>query len=417
MSFLMVVKLTMTTNIVTKNNRGLIGTFALNKTEPIHRWYKYDEGYSSEFIVHEFEHLPIEVHTIFEPFAGSGTTPLVASQFGIQSYFSEINPFMVFVTKTKINTVKAAHQKKEKIIDIISKLKEDVLRNLEFEHFIGVSYDGFEKYYNREVLAKLLAIKKLILDLNEPLAINISKVALASIAVKVSNMIKRGDLRYAKENEKKENDFDVQLHFTRKLDEIIYDVNYHSESVLSDTCFVHADARQAKLPSEVDCVITSPPYLNGTNYIRNTKLELKLLDFVKTEKDLPVLHSGGIMAGINSVSKRRNTPIIVDEVKEYVEQLEPIAYDKRIPIMVAGYFHDMDIVFNKLKKVIRNNGIFVLDIGDSQFAGVHIPTDEILTQLAIKHGFRLYDEEVIRTRRSKNQMLLSQKVLRYQLIK
>ena len=92
----------MTTTLTTKTNRGLSGTFALNKTEPIHRWYKYDEGYSSEFIINEFDHIPIEVKTIYEPFGGSGTTPLVASQFGIQSYFSEINPFMALDRKSVV---------------------------------------------------------------------------------------------------------------------------------------------------------------------------------------------------------------------------------------------------------------------------------------------------------------------------
>ncbi|MET3548337.1 hypothetical protein ABID47_004967 [Paenibacillus favisporus] len=403
--------------VSTKKKRSLSGTFTLNKTEPIHRWYKYDEGYSSEFIVNEFERLPIEAETLFEPFGGSGTTPLVASQFGIQSFFSEINPFMAFVTETKINTVKASHQKMDQVIGQLLNLKSNVLGKLEFESFIGLSFDGFEKYYKPEVLAKLLAIKKLILSLNEPLSINISKIALASITIKVSNMVKRGDLRYAKDSEKKQEDFDVVFHFVNKLDEIIYDIENHSESVHSNTSFIHSDARHVILSKEVDCVITSPPYLNGTNYIRNTKLELKLLDFIKSEKCLPNLHSGGIMAGINSVSKRRNIPIILDEVKEYVTQLEPVTYDKRIPIMVAGYFYDMDIVFGKLKQILRNDGIFVLDIGDSQFAGVHIPTDAILSELAVKHGFTLYDEEILRTRRSKNQMILSQKVLRYRLRK
>ena len=407
----------MATSVTTKNNRGLSGTFALNKTEPIHRWYKYDEGYSSEFIINEFEKLPIEAQTLFEPFGGSGTTPLVAAQYGIQSFFSEINPFMAFVTETKINTVRAAHQRMDVVIGELLSLKESVLGNLDFEPLIGVSYDGFEKFYKPEVLAKLLAIKKLLTNLNDPLSINISKIALASIAIKVSNMIKRGDLRYAKENEKKQEDFNVLVHFINKLEDIIYDIENHSGSIQSNTTFIHSDARQAILPQEVDCVITSPPYLNGTNYIRNTKLELKLLDFVTTEKDLPYFHSGGIMAGINSVSNRRNIPIILDEVKGYVEQLEPVAYDKRIPIMVAGYFYDMNIVFQQLKQTIRNDGIFVLDIGDSQFAGVHIPTDSILSELAAKHGFIQYDEEVLRTRRSKNQMILSQKVLRYQLRK
>ncbi|MCD8509505.1 MAG: hypothetical protein LRY73_06225 [Bacillus sp. (in: Bacteria)] len=157
----------MATTLTKKNNRGLSGTFALNKTEPIHRWYKYDEGYSSEFIVNEFEQLPIEAQTLFEPFGGSGTTPLVASQRGIQSFFSEINPFMAFVTETKINSVRATNQRKNQVLGELSSLKENVLDNLEFEPLIGLSYDGFEKYYKPDVLAKLLAIKKLILNLNE----------------------------------------------------------------------------------------------------------------------------------------------------------------------------------------------------------------------------------------------------------
>lgn len=398
--------------------KELSGTFALNKLEPIHRWYKYDEGYSSEFIVNELKNLPIDVETIFEPFSGSGTTPLVASQMGIKSYFSEINPFMVFVTLTKINTVKEAFTRKNEVIENLYNLlycieKENSSKYSE----LNINYGGFEKYFRPTVLSEIISIKDLIMRACDPLTSKLALLALSAIAVTVSNMIKRGDLRYAKENEKKPEDFDVKLHYSNKVKQIIEDINNFAYTVKSNTEFVHADARQANLPFEVDCVITSPPYLNGTNYIRNTKLELKILDFIKTEDDLPILHSNGIMAGINSVSRKRSIPYIMDEVKKYIEALEPVAYDRRIPIMVAGYFYDMDMVFDKLKNIIRNNGVLILDIGDSQFAGVHIPSDVILSQIAKKHGFELYDEEILRTRRSRNQMLLSQKVLRYRLRK
>ncbi|MFI8622801.1 site-specific DNA-methyltransferase [Bacillus altitudinis] len=399
-----------------KRRKGLSGTFALNKSEPIHRWYKYDEGYSSEFIINEFTKLPIEAKTIFEPFGGSGTTPLVASQLGIESFFTEINPFMAYVTETKINTVREISRNRVDSINSLTNLLEAVdQKNINMN--ILPNFDGFEKYFKEDVLIKLLALKDLIKNIcTEPIA-SIAMLGLASITVTVSNMIKRGDVRYAKDNEKKPEDFDVFHQFTNKVKAIINDIANFSDTVQSKTSFISSDARKAELPLEVDCVITSPPYLNGTNYIRNTKLELKLLDFIKTEKDLPLLHSNGIMAGINSVSKRRTIPYIMDEVKEYVDTLEPVAYDKRIPIMVAGYFYDMDVVFSKLKTLIRNEGVFILDIGDSQFAGVHIPTDILLSKIARKHGFEQYDEEILRTRRSKNQMLLSQKVLRYKLRK
>ncbi|WP_410771348.1 hypothetical protein [Fontibacillus sp. BL9] len=398
--------------------RGLSGTFALNKTEPIHRWYKYDEGYSSELIVNEFNKLPIKANSLFEPFGGSGTTPLVAAQLGIESYFTEINPFMAYVTETKINSLREASNKQDEVIDSLLNLKSKVT-GLNFEDQEcgdSIEFDGFEKYFDFEVLLKIKIIKGLIKDIFEPLSKRFALIALSAIAVRVSKMVKRGDLRYAKDNEKKNEDFDVFLHFSDKVEEIIIDIRETSESIQANTLFIHADARQAYLPKEVDCVITSPPYLNGTNYIRNTKLELKLLDFIKTEKDLPNLHSNGIMAGINSVSRRRNIPHIMDEVKPYVERLEN-SYDKRIPVMVAGYFYDMNNVFQRIKEILRNDGIFVLDIGDSQFDGVHIPTDILLSRVAKNHGFILYEEEVLRTRRSKNQMILTQKILRYRLKK
>ena len=79
----------------TANKTGASGTFALNKEEPIHRWYSYLEGYSSCLIVDLLDELKDEnIRTIYDPFGGTGTTMLVASQRGIRSYFSEINPFM-----------------------------------------------------------------------------------------------------------------------------------------------------------------------------------------------------------------------------------------------------------------------------------------------------------------------------------
>lgn len=89
------------------NHSRAAATFVLNKAEPIHRWYPYLEGYSSrlvEDIVMEIG--PENIHTILDPFGGSGTTPLVASSHGIKSLYCETNPFMQQVIEAKINSVK-----------------------------------------------------------------------------------------------------------------------------------------------------------------------------------------------------------------------------------------------------------------------------------------------------------------------
>lgn len=389
------------------------GTFSLNKSEPIHRWYPYVEGYSSCLIAEELKKFLVlkpNIETIYDPFCGTGTTSLVASTYGIESFYSESNPFMQTVIETKVNVVR--------MLDVniaIPKLLEyrALIRTIKIESFS--SWNGFEKFFGESQLNELLTIKKLISQEDDVLVKCILTLALSAIVVKVSKMTRRGDLRYATEKEYREES--VLDCFIDKLDEMICDIQYHKAMVKCGTTRVSDDARKNDYVNAFDCVITSPPYLNGTNYIRNTKLELKLNDFILSEKDLPRFHSKGIVAGINNVSKRTTIDTVLPVVEPYLEQLQPVSYDARISKMVAGYFRDMDMVIQKLSTSIKPGGLFTMDIGDSQFAGVHIPTHQILSNICTQYGFYLYDEEILRERRSKNGMILTQRLLRYRLEK
>lgn len=389
------------------------GTFSLNKNEPIHRWYSYIEGYSSCLIAEELKmllSLQPDIKTIYDPFCGTGTTSLVAATHGIKSFYSESNPFMQSVIETKINCVRNLDQD-----TVIPKLIEylTLINTIRVENHS--SWNGFEKFFGEKQLNELLTIKGLIFKEDNESVKNILALALSSIVVKVSKMIRRGDLRYATEKEYREEN--VLECFADKLNEMIFDIQHHKSIIKCETVKVSDDARDNDYVNAFDCVITSPPYLNGTNYIRNTKLELKLNDFITSESDLPRFHSKGIIAGINNVSKRTVIDTILPVVEPYLEQLQPVSYDDRIPKMVAGYFRDMDTVIQKLSKSVKPGGLFTMDIGDSQFAGVHIPTHQILSNICVQYGFSLYDEEILRKRRSKNGMILTQRLLRYRLEK
>ena len=375
--------------------------------------FVYVEGYSSCLIAEELKKFLVlkpNIETIYDPFCGTGTTSLVASTYGIESFYSESNPFMQTVIETKVNVVR--------MLDVniaIPKLLEyrALIRTIKIESFS--SWNGFEKFFGESQLNELLTIKKLISQEDDVLVKCILTLALSAIVVKVSKMTRRGDLRYATEKEYREES--VLDCFIDKLDEMICDIQYHKAMVKCGTTKVSDDARKNDYVNAFDCVITSPPYLNGTNYIRNTKLELKLNDFILSEKDLPRFHSKGIVAGINNVSKRTTIDTVLPVVEPYLEQLQPVSYDARISKMVAGYFRDMDMVIQKLSTSIKPGGLFTMDIGDSQFAGVHIPTHQILSNICTQYGFYLYDEEILRERRSKNGMILTQRLLRYRLEK
>ena len=389
------------------------GTFSLNKNEPIHRWYSYIEGYSSCLIAEELKmllSLQPDIKTIYDPFCGTGTTSLVAATHGIKSFYSESNPFMQSVIETKINCVRNLDQD-----TVIPKLIEylTLINTIRVENHS--SWNGFEKFFGEKQLNELLTIKGLIFKEDNESVKNTLALALSSIVVKVSKMTRRGDLRYATEKEYREEN--VLECFSDKLNEIIFDIQHHKSIIKCETIKVSDDARDNDYVNAFNCVITSPPYLNGTNYIRNTKLELKLNDFITSESDLPSFHSKGIIAGINNVSKRTVIDTILPVVEPYLEQLQPVSYDARIPKMVAGYFRDVDTVIQKPSESVKPGGLFIMDIGDSQFAGVHIPTHQILSNICGQYGFSLYDEEILRKRRSKNGMILTQRLLRYRLEK
>lgn len=398
-------------------SKAAAATFALNKGEPIHCWYSYLEGYSScliNDIVMEIG--PENIHSIYDPFCGTGTTALVASSYGIKSYYCETNPFMQKVIEAKINSVKRLRDSStgakylRKFLCVIEAYNYQL-------HFENVSWDGFEKFYDADVLFQLQDLKKEVEKIPDSDTKDIALVLLASVTVKSSKMIRQGDLRFAKESEKNDSDRDIVSNFIFKIKRAIEDIESDTCPTLAETIRLAEDSRNIDIKNQIDCVITSPPYLNGTNYIRNTKLELKLSGFVSSEKDLPEFHSKGIIAGINNVSKRKADFKALDIVVPYLEQLEPVAYDKRIPMMVSGYFFDMDKVIERIAHAMKDNGYFIMDIGDSQFAGVHIPTHEILTKICESHGFELYQEEILRQRRSKNSMVLSQRLLKFRLHK
>lgn len=390
-------------------DKAKAGTFILNMGEPVHRWYSYIEGYSSCLVSRELDILLEQgnkIETLYEPFSGTGTTGIVASTKGISPFYSESNPFMQFVTETKVNSVVCGRSRE---IDV--KLNQ-FMKNLASKPILrNVTWDGFEKYFEPCQLRCILTIKREIAKEKDWLIKNILMLALSSIIVKCSKMIRRGDLRYATDKEYRR--VDVYECFFAKLQEIISDVYIYEDKIKCPIVKVSDDARMNNERDKFDCVITSPPYLNGTNYIRNTKLELKLNDFLISEKELPSFHSKGIIAGINNVSKRSGEKVILDEVQPFMDELIEKSYDERIPKMVTGYFYDMNDMLKRLAISMRTNGHFIMDIGDSQFAGVHIPTHKILSALCEKHGLIKYEEDILRERRSKNGMILSQRILRF----
>lgn len=394
-------------------------TFANNKRESIHRWYPYIEGFSQGFVEEILKKYPEDL-TVYDPFNGSGTTTLTCAFNNVRSFYSEINPFMRFVAETKVNTVrhlianKKITQFQAEIKNFEHYCKNHIDSNLNIYKYINNCYKD-SNYFTENNLFQIAAIKKFYLDISNKYIKDLFKLALGSILVESSRMIRSVDLRRRKDRELERMETDVYSRYYQQLNKMLSDIEGIKNEKISSTFLLNTNAKEAleKNKNKVDIIITSPPYVNGTNYFRNTKLELWILDFIQTDNDLKSFRTKAVTAGINNVSKDISDIKLFEFVEPYATQLDTVSKDSRIPKLIRAYFSDMHTVFNNFNYLLKLGGEIYFDIGDSQYYGVHIPVDEIITQIAISNGFDEVSNKTIRNRKSKNGMLLSQKVILY----
>src|SRR3989337_953954 len=92
-------------------------TFKGGKKDPLQRWYPYLEGYSPKFVETVLEQFSPNAKTIYDPFSGVGTTPLVAAERNLQALYSEVNPLLQLLTKIKVDSRNLSGRKKIHIME------------------------------------------------------------------------------------------------------------------------------------------------------------------------------------------------------------------------------------------------------------------------------------------------------------
>lgn len=394
-------------------------TFEGGKNLPLQSWYPYLEGYSPDFVEHIINnYLNKNTRTIYDPFSGSGTTPLVTSSLRYTSYYSEINPLLQFLSQTKFKARNISNKKKviSQLIEIKDNLRKHILEQQE-DVSLKKNYKntfGNSKFFNEEIFSYILKTKSYLNSLsktNNLIADLICNAVLGSL-IKVSLLKRQGDLRYkTKEELLKIRKIDYFELLQQNLQNIINDIEIINKA--PEPIFITDDARKIRDLEKIgiDAVITSPPYLNGTNYFRNTKIELWFLGYLKSLKDLTDFRRLAVTAGINDVSLKEEKLIDNKLLEELLKEMIKNAYDKRIPKMVHDYFADMKVIFEGLKKHLNNNAVLAIDLGDSIYSNVHVKTDEILISILNDLGYKFERNIVLRRRISKNGEELRQVLL------
>lgn len=398
----------------------LDATFRDSNVAPLHSWFPYLEGYSPRFVERVRHAYLSGAKRIVEPFAGSGTTPIVLGQSGIECAFAEANPAMAFIAQTKLAVLRLGTQARVRLarglVSFSERLPKLVAESAPDER-LRVTYAttfGASVFFDKAAFDDVLRLRTLNDEFltKDSLFGDCFAVAILSSLIPASRLKRAGDLRYRTSKE-------LSAGLPHPVD-LVSSRLVAQASDLSLGGALKAEARFAcptagalheYLDDGWDGVITSPPYLNGTNYIRNARLELWYLRHLSENADLRRLRNRVITSGINDVHAQTKWDPITAGVERVVRAIERNAYDSRIAKMVGGYFYDMARVFASLGECLRPGGRLCIDIGDSIYNRVHVPTDDLLVEVAEDMGFRTIERIHLRKRISKGGEAVRQQLL------
>ncbi|MGD1012075.1 MAG: hypothetical protein ABR925_06040 [Acidimicrobiales bacterium] len=391
-----------------------LGVFDDNRSRPIHRWYPFVEGYSDQLVGDTLAEVGRgSVVGLLDPFGGCGTTALAAALRGYDTMFCEVNPYLAWVADVKINVARASIAD-DRLGDLLllADLISGGLRPGSPKHAL-IRADEQRGFFPPGVSRLVVGLlERIDAELHGPVR-ELARLAVSTSLIPASNMVRRTDLR--KRHSGDPTPLPFAAYTAQQLRLIHEDVVRAAPGLSGIAIQVAGDARElVATPHPVSLIITSPPYLNGTNYFRNTKLELLALGMIGDEQELAELRAESITAGINNVSRRRSEPVVLPNVEKVASKLDSAAYDRRIPRLVRLYFSDMKAVFAAVHTVAANRARFHMDIGDSCFAGIHVPTPDLLADVAATEGWRLESSQLIRRRRSYNGTALEQVLLTFE---
>ncbi len=395
-------------------------TFVGGRHEPLHEWYPWLEGYSPAFVEAVIGSYCPDAKCIFDPFGGTGTTPLTASRLSKKAYFSEINPVLQFLIASKVTALQMRDTERCKTVDELMALADSLddridasLQDTQLRKSYGDIF-GKSVFFEENAFAEVLRCRTLIDDIGcvSPLTAQFLTIATLRALIPASRLIRRGDLRFKTKEEEARGDIKFREEIRDALRMMSRDIKSLSVINHAPILLLENAKNLNRVPAlSVDAVITSPPYLNGTNYFRNTKVELWFLRCLKRRSELARFRFGSMTVGINDVTMNKPIGELPPDAAPIVKALEAVAYDVRIPRMVACFASEMHAFLKALAMHTRKDGTIVIDIGDSAYAGIHVPTDKFISQSLDAAGFELKNEHILRQRYSRSQMKLTQKLL------
>lgn len=407
-------------NGVAKLNGGFADSaFGDNKQRPIHRWVPWIAGFSAEFVRDAFaRYLPASLTSsavVLDPFCGVGTTLIEAMRYGHDAIGFEINPYPALAAKAKCE---AAALSPSQVNTYILKF-EEYMRHPTGNADAIAAPEHFRSripFFGPHAQVKVVKALGFIKRLRVPPMQDLFSIAFGSVMVSLSNYSYEPSLSSRPAVGKPtQDDAPVAESIVAKLLAMKSDVAWFREEldrfartpqgrVIPDNFL---SALQHLPPASVDLLVTSPPYLNNYHYVRNTRPQLFWLGFVRKPSELKRLEDQNFGKYWQTVRDREKVPLDFDHpgLEELLAEIRRVGMERGAygghgwANYAASYFNDTNRFCRVASQLLKAQARAVVVVGNSILQGVEIPIDNILADLASRHGLVVESIHIVRQKR------------------
>jgi len=388
-----------------------IGTARDNRSKPVHDWYRFTAGFSYKLVdkIIKGEELA-KGDTIYECFAGCGTTLVSAQNQGIKAIGNEGQELLFDVIRAKLNW----NVDKNKILNELENIKINLRTNQKYDyHKLMISL------YSEKDLSQLYSIKEQVFSISELDIMLFLKLALTQTLHKSS--IHPISVPYISRNKTIRKDLSAFEIFEKIVFKMLDDIDKIKIVKQSSKIYLHDSRTKNENIFDNSCTIsiTSPPYLNNLDYGEVSKVCSHFFGLTNSWNDITEKVRKKLVTGATThfknkefnIDNYKNTEFyylnssIVEPLFSLTEKIRLESYKrvgkKRFDILVLYYFEDMFKVLKEMRRIISANGKAYLVLGDSAPYGIFIDTTKVLGEIALSVGFKKYKIIKLRERGTK----------------
>jgi DNA modification methylase len=381
-------------------------TFKYNTTLGRHGWLRLTPAYSVRLVndilnVHKDKDI-----FVFDPFSGTGTTGIVAGQNGYNALLCDINPFLVWFAKAKAHnyTFKEIKNIRETVTRIVKKISIFASKSNWVPDIFNI-----QRWWNNNTLKVLAALRASIAEsIGEPQSDSefcLIWIAFCRVVIETSSAA-FNHVSMSFNNETKEYDHSSIIALFSNILNVILDSAM--EKISGKISVIHIDSKLLDGLSNIDLVITSPPYPNRISYIRELRPYMYWLKFITTAVDSSDIDWDSIGGTWGAATSKLLTwkPVADFKSKQLQDTVKTIAgtNEKNSHIMsiyVHKYFCDMYEHIKRLYSVINKNAQVYYIVGNSSFFNVPVDSAAIFQEMFETNGFSTVRSRIIRKRNCK----------------